>query len=179
MDPQDFIFGQSGDTCLGVLAASEFLDQQQQELIFILGATFMKNVITIFDMGVPRVGFGQIKSVSKQYGDYTIVPDEQATALGTGPSASVKATYKAPPPQSNHFTNDFANYSNRGEHPLESHRNSARYGPYQSKHCFPPFANRCANLRWSHPYRNVKYSLRNFSPISHLNRFAFLTQEII
>jgi cathepsin D len=96
MSPDDFIMQRQGNQCVGVLVGQDLLDDTQSELGFILGALFMKNVVTVFDLGRPAVGFGRLKIAGKSYGGATVVPDNQATALGTGPSASLSPTYNPP-----------------------------------------------------------------------------------
>jgi Eukaryotic aspartyl protease len=102
MNPEDFIMQRQGNQCVGILVGQDFIDDTNTEFGFILGAIFMKNVVTVFDLGRPAVGFGRIKNAGKSYGGYTIIPDAQATALGTGPSASFSATYNPPRGTSSH-----------------------------------------------------------------------------
>lgn len=102
MNPEDFIMQRQGNQCVGVLVGQDFIDDTNTEFAFILGALFMKNVVTVFDLGQPAVGFGRIKNSGKGYGGYTVVPDTQATALGTGPSASLSPTYNPPRRTSSH-----------------------------------------------------------------------------
>lgn len=96
MDFTDFILAQNGDTCLGVLIGEDSPDDTGTQPVFILGALFMKNVVTVFDLGTPAVGFGRLKSTSEQFGTYTVVPNGQRTALGTGPSAQLSPTITRP-----------------------------------------------------------------------------------
>lgn len=97
MNPQDFVLAQTGDTCLGALVAVDTPDDHFKEPVFILGALFMKSFVTIFDLGTPAVGFGRLKESSQQYGTYEVVSDNQRTALGTGPYASLNPTFNRPP----------------------------------------------------------------------------------
>ena len=96
MNPEDFIMQQDGDTCVGALVAQDFVDDTQTQLGFILGALFMKNVVSVFDLGRPAVGFGRLKVAGERYGAATVVPQNQQTALGTGPSASLSPTFNPP-----------------------------------------------------------------------------------
>ena len=98
MNPQDFILTQEGGTCIGALVGQNMPDDLLEEPVWILGNLFMKNFLTIFDLGAPAVGFGQLKSVSSQYGTYTDVPESQRTQLGTGPSATFNPTFQTPQP---------------------------------------------------------------------------------
>jgi hypothetical protein len=97
MNVADFILTQSGGTCLGALVGADEADDTETTLVFILGALFLKNVMTVFDLGAPAVGFGRLKDADTQYGSYTIVPQNQMTALGTGPFASLSPTLTIPP----------------------------------------------------------------------------------
>jgi cathepsin D len=96
MNPEDFIMQRQGNQCVGALVGQDFIDDTNTEFGFILGALFMKNVVSVFDLGKPAVGFGRIKTAGKSYGGYTVVQDAQATALGTGPSASLSPTFNPP-----------------------------------------------------------------------------------
>jgi hypothetical protein len=98
MDPQDFIILRNEDMCWGALAELDTPDDHFEEPVFLLGALFMKSLVTIFDLGTPRVGFGRLKGISEEYGTYEVVPDDQRTALGNGPSASLSPTFKRPVP---------------------------------------------------------------------------------
>jgi len=93
MNPQDFIIGQDGETCLGALVGLDTPDDLLREPVWILGNLFMKNFLTIFDLGAPAVGFGQLKSVASQYGGYTEIQNVQRTQLGIGPSATLTPTF--------------------------------------------------------------------------------------
>jgi len=92
MNFEDFIVAQSGDTCLGALIGQDEPDDTATQPVFILSALFMKNVVTVFDLGTPQVGFGKLKATNQQFGQYTVIPLDQRTALGTGPSASLSPT---------------------------------------------------------------------------------------
>lgn len=98
MNPQDFIRAEEGGTCLGALAGQDEPDDLFDQPVWILGNLFMKNFLTIFDLGIPAVGFGQLKPISSQYGAYTEVPNYQRTQLGTGPSATLSPTFIPPQP---------------------------------------------------------------------------------
>jgi Eukaryotic aspartyl protease len=99
MNPADFIRENSQDgTCLGAIVGEDVPDDNLEQPVWILGNLFMKNFLTIFDLGGPTVGFGQLKQVDKQYGGYTEIPNFQRTQLGTGPSASLSATFIPPQP---------------------------------------------------------------------------------
>ena len=93
MDPQDFIIGEQGGDCIGALVEDDIPDDNKQEWVFILGALFMKNVVTVFDLGRPAVGFGHIKGVNGQFGEYAVISSALETQLGTGPLASLSPTY--------------------------------------------------------------------------------------
>lgn len=97
MDFEDFIVEQSGDTCVGSLVGTDETDDTETQLVWILSALFMKNVVTVFDLGTPAVGFGRLKG-KEQFGEFTIVQESQVTALGTGPSASLSPTIIEPTP---------------------------------------------------------------------------------
>jgi len=92
MDFEDFVIDQEGDTCVGALAANSEPDDTGTQLVWILSALFMKNVVTVFDLGTPAVGFGRLKATSEQFGEFTVVQDSQRTALGTGSFASLSPT---------------------------------------------------------------------------------------
>jgi hypothetical protein len=92
MNPNDFIIQQQGNTCIGALVAMDMPDDNLEELVFILGALFMKNVVSVFDLGAPAVGFGRLKDSNQQYGGYTVVGNNEQTAHGTGPSATLSPT---------------------------------------------------------------------------------------
>ena len=96
MDPQDFILQEQEGTCLGALVGMNTPDDNFDEPVFILGALFMKSFVTVFDLGSPAVGFGRLKSSNQQYGSVTVVPYDQRTALGTGPSAQLSPTFIGP-----------------------------------------------------------------------------------
>ena len=98
MDFQDFVVSRQGNTCTGALAELDIPDDTGTELVFILGALFMKNVVTIFDLGTPAVGFGRLNATNEQFGQYTIVQNAERTALGTGPSALLSPTIVRPTP---------------------------------------------------------------------------------
>jgi hypothetical protein len=93
MDPKDFVVQQQGSTCIGALVAMDMPDDHLAELVFILGALFMKNVVSVFDLGAPAVGFGRLKDSNQQYGGYTVIGNDENTALGTGPSATLSPTF--------------------------------------------------------------------------------------
>ena len=97
MDFEDFILEQSGDTCIGSLVGTDEPDDTETQPVWILSALFMKNVVTVFDLGTPAVGFGRLKA-TKQFGGFTVVQVSQRTALGTGPSASLSPTIIEPTP---------------------------------------------------------------------------------
>jgi hypothetical protein len=97
MDPQDFILQEQEGTCLGALVGTDTPDDHMEEPVFILGALFMKSFITVFDLGSPAVGFGRLKATNQQYGSFTVVPNDQRTALGTGPSAHLSPTFTGAP----------------------------------------------------------------------------------
>lgn len=92
MDANDFISDRSGNTCLGALTGIDNVDDNHEELGFIIGALFMKNVVTVYDLGAPAVGFGRLKNTNARFGEYSIVPLNELTALGTGPYASLSPT---------------------------------------------------------------------------------------
>src|SRR5271156_2159107 len=95
MDSSDFLTGNMGDGyCVGALAALDIPDDSGSEYVWILGALFMKNVITIFDLGTPAVGFGRPQGIPEQFGSYTVIPFNQGTQLGTGPYASLSPTWE-------------------------------------------------------------------------------------
>jgi Eukaryotic aspartyl protease len=94
LDSNDFIIGQLGDQCIGALVEDNIPDDNNEEFVFILGALFMKNVVSVFDLGVPRVGFGWLQGVNSEFGAFTIVPTTQWTGLGTGPYATLSATFQ-------------------------------------------------------------------------------------
>jgi Eukaryotic aspartyl protease len=109
MDPSDFIIQQQGDACIGALIPMDMPDDHLTELVWILGALFMKNVVSVFDLGAPAVGFGRLKATNYQYGSYTVVGNNEATALGTGPSATLSPTFT---PAKSALTNMvYANFS--------------------------------------------------------------------
>ena len=93
MNPHDFIIDQEEETCVGALVGQDTPDDLFQEPVWILGNLFMKNFLTIFDLGAPAVGFGQLKSVASQYGGYTEIQEFQRTQVGTGPSARLSPTF--------------------------------------------------------------------------------------
>lgn len=93
MDPRDFIVGQVGEICFGAITQDDIPDDTTQELVWILGALFMKNVLTVFNLGAPAVGFGRLKAVEDRFGSFTVIGNAQQTALGTGPFASVSPTF--------------------------------------------------------------------------------------
>ena len=97
MNVNDFISDKSGNTCLGALTGVDNVDDNHEELVFVIGALFMKNVVTVYDLGAPAVGFGRLKNINAQFGEYSIVPLSQLTALGTGPYASLSPTLTVPP----------------------------------------------------------------------------------
>jgi hypothetical protein len=96
MDPQDFIVFEAQGACLGALVGMDIPDDNFEESVFLLGALFMKNVVTVFDLGSPAVGFGQLKKSNQQYGSATVVQSDQRTAKGTGPSALLIPTFTGP-----------------------------------------------------------------------------------
>jgi Eukaryotic aspartyl protease len=96
MNPVDFIVVEEEGSCIGALVGEDLPDDQFQQPVFILGNLFMKNFLTIFDLGGPTVGFGQLKQVNKQYGGYMEIPNFQRTQLGTGPSATLSPTFNPP-----------------------------------------------------------------------------------
>jgi Eukaryotic aspartyl protease len=99
MEPSDFLTQNLGDGyCVGALAGIDVPDDSGQEFVWILGALFLKNVITVFDLGAPGVGFGRPQTVGKQYGSYTVIPLQQGTQLGTGPDASLMPTWQPTTP---------------------------------------------------------------------------------
>jgi hypothetical protein len=93
MNPNDFIVQQQGNTCIGALVAMDMPDDHLTELVFILGALFMKNVVSVFDLGAPAVGFGRLKDTNQRYGEYTVIGNNENTALGTGPFATLSPTF--------------------------------------------------------------------------------------
>jgi len=93
MDPGDFIIGEEGQICVGAITQDDIPDDTRQEFVWILGALFMKNVLTVFDLGAPAVGFGRLKAVDDRFGSFTVINDAQQTALGTGPFASLSPTF--------------------------------------------------------------------------------------
>ena len=93
MNPHDFIIDQEEETCVGALVGQDTPDDLFQEPVWILGNLFMKNFLTIFDLGAPAVGFGRLKSVTSQYGGYTEIQEFQRTQVGTGPSARLSPTF--------------------------------------------------------------------------------------
>jgi Eukaryotic aspartyl protease len=99
MNLQDFMLEQQDSYCLGALVSFASADDTLTEPVWILGSLWMKNVMSVFDLGKPAVGFGTLREINSPYGTQTLVPDSQRTALGTGPSASASATFTpAPPP---------------------------------------------------------------------------------
>jgi hypothetical protein len=92
MNFEDFVLAQDGDTCVGALVATSEADDTDTQLVWVLSALFMKNVVTVFDLGTPAVGFGRLKATNPQFGEFTVVQEDQRTALGTGPSASLSPT---------------------------------------------------------------------------------------
>ena len=97
MDFDDFILEQDGDICVGALVGTDEPDDTETQPVWILSALFMKNVVTVFDLGTPAVGFGRLKG-NEQFGEFTVVQVSQRTALGTGPSASFSPTIIEPTP---------------------------------------------------------------------------------
>jgi Eukaryotic aspartyl protease len=93
MDIQDFVLQEEDGMCIGALAASQGADDTFQEPVWILGALWMKNVVSVFDLGRPAVGFASLRKIDSTYGTQTLIPDSERTALGTGPSASALATF--------------------------------------------------------------------------------------
>lgn len=79
--------------CAGALVASQGADDTLTQPVWILGALWMKNFVSIFDLGRPAVGFASLRSINSPYGTQTLIPDSERTALGTGPSASAMATF--------------------------------------------------------------------------------------
>src|SRR5271168_1953586 len=96
MDFEDFIWGQIGDTCVGALVGTDEPDDTEAQPVWILSTLFMKNVVTVFDLGTPAVGFGRLKGANEQFGEFTLVQASQRTELGTGPSASLSPTIVQP-----------------------------------------------------------------------------------
>jgi hypothetical protein len=93
MNTQDFVIGSEDGFCVGALMGFNFTDDTSTEPAWILGALWMKNVISVFDLGKPAVGFGHLRQISSPYGTQTVVPASEWTALGTGPSASAIPTF--------------------------------------------------------------------------------------
>jgi len=89
----DLIVGTDGANCVGALVEADIPDDNLQTLTFILGALFMKNVVSVFDLGTPAVGFGRQKISNRQYGGYIVVPVPEMTAEGTGPFATLSPTF--------------------------------------------------------------------------------------
>ena len=96
MNPTDFISANLGGSCLGALAGVDAPDDTTTELVFILGALFMKNLVTVYDLGAPAVGFGRLKDANTRFGGYSIVRPNEETALGTGPFATLSPTLSYP-----------------------------------------------------------------------------------
>ena len=96
MDPDDFVLQKDGNVCVGALVAFDAPDDNMTDFVFIIGALFMKNVMTIFDLGGATIGFGRLKETNRQFGEYSIVPAVEMTALGTGPYATLKPTLTIP-----------------------------------------------------------------------------------
>jgi len=92
MEPQDFIIAAVDGTCLGAFVGLDTPDDEITDLAFIMGALFLKNVVTIIDLGAAAVGLGRINNTNKRYGDYTVVQLEEMTAKGTGPYATLSPT---------------------------------------------------------------------------------------
>jgi hypothetical protein len=93
MNLQDFVVGETNGTCAGALASSSGVDDTLTEPVWILGELWMKNVVSIFDLGRPAVGFANLKEINSPYGTQTLIADSERTALGTGPSAHVSPTF--------------------------------------------------------------------------------------
>jgi hypothetical protein len=96
LDPQDFIILQQQNVCIGALIEMSVPDTNTEEPIFLIGELFMKNVITVYDLGKPAIGFGHLKAINPLYGSATVVLDSQRTALGTGSSATLSPTLTLP-----------------------------------------------------------------------------------
>jgi hypothetical protein len=88
MDPQDFIISASQNVCVGALVGMSVPDPLTEESVFLLGELFMKNVVTLYDLGTPAIGFGHLKAINKLYGSATVVQNSQRTAQGTGSSTT-------------------------------------------------------------------------------------------
>ena len=100
MDPQDFLVAElGGGACQGALVGMDTPDDNFEEFVFILGELFMKSFVTVYDLGSPAVGFGRLKATNQQFGSVTVVPFNQRTALGTGPSGHLSPTFVRPTPK--------------------------------------------------------------------------------
>jgi cathepsin D len=93
INKEDLIFGSEGPICVGTISVFHIADDSDTQFAFLMGEEFMKNVVTVFDLGTPAVGFGRLRDTGKQYGEYTVVPLDQMTAMGTGPSAALLPTF--------------------------------------------------------------------------------------
>lgn len=99
MDPQDFLVAElGGGGCQGALVGINAPDDNFKEFVFILGELFMKSFVTVYDLGSPAVGFGRLKGTNQHFGSVTVVPFDQRTALGTGPSGHLSPTFVRPTP---------------------------------------------------------------------------------
>jgi Eukaryotic aspartyl protease len=96
MDPQDFIIAEAENVCVGVFIELSVADGNEEELAFLLGAPFIKNFVTVFDLGTPAIAFGNLKASNHVYGSATIIQNSQRTALGTGPFATLSPTLTVP-----------------------------------------------------------------------------------
>jgi Eukaryotic aspartyl protease len=96
VDPRDLTLNTDGTSCLGAIIGVDIPDASVDDVVWIMGDVFMKNVISVFDLGSPAIGFGRIKNLDQNYGDFTAVAPLELTALGTGPSASVRPTMTRP-----------------------------------------------------------------------------------
>jgi hypothetical protein len=90
---QDFVLAEQDSVCASSLTGVNTPDDTLTEPVWILGSIFMKNLVTVFDLGKPAVGFGNLHKINSPYGTDTLIPESEATALGTGPSASVSPTF--------------------------------------------------------------------------------------
>jgi hypothetical protein len=157
MDPEDFIVFQQGDECTGALAEFDLADDEGTEAVFLLGALFMKNIVSVFDLGTPAVGFGRLRNVSHPYGTATVVPPDEMTALGTGSLAKQSPTFR-PPGQTG-----LAPYLSPDERiDLDYYRlsdNSGdRDGTSQSKYQSHPYTNWSTNLGGSDCRSDFRYT---------------------
>lgn len=96
MDPQDFIISAAQNVCVGALVGMSVPDPVTEESVFLLGELFMKNVVTVYDLGTPAIGFGHLKAINQVYGSLTVVQNSQRTAPGTGTLATSGPTLTVP-----------------------------------------------------------------------------------